>query len=198
MGIKGKIVDGATPVNGPRPSPPPPKGGGVGSPSHSPTPSPPPTDTSPPPAGPAGVILQQMVNFSGMKVGYYKIDLDNTVHNIYGESLEKWYYPPFEVKCLIERGALTYADTELGPDPSQNITVSIPRMIAEEKGFLPEVGDILVDRDKYYEVSSVDAQFFTAAGAPMTSQTANATGNLLIYVLNCALARVTRLNVMPS
>lgn len=192
---KGIIKDGATPVppTAPSPSPAPPKG-----PSPSPSPAPPPSPSPTPPAGPAGVILQQMVNFSGMKVGYYKIDLDNTVPNIYGESLEKWYYPPFEVKCLIDRGALTYADTELGPDPSQNITVSIPRMIAEEKGFLPEVGDILTDRDKYYEVSSVDAQFFTAAGAPMSAQTANASGNLLIYVLNCALARVTRLNVMPS
>lgn len=192
---KGKILDGTTPVppNAPSPPPPPPKG-----PSPSPSPAPPPSPSPTPPAGPAGVVLQQMVNFSGMKVGYYKIDLDNTVPNIYGESLEKWYLPPFEVKCLIERGALTYADTEIGPDPSQNITVSIPRMIAEEKGFLPEVGDILTDRDKYYEVSSVDAQFFTAAGAPMSAQTANSSGNLLIYILTCVLSRVTRLNVMPS
>lgn len=193
---KGIIKDGYTPVppNAPSPSPAPPKGPSpIPSPSPAPTPSPSPT----PPAGPAGTILQQAINFSGMKVGYYKIDLDNTNVNIYGESLEKWYLPPFEVKCLIDRGALTYADTEIGPDPSQNITVSIPRMTAEEKGFLPEVGDIVVDRDKYYEVSSVDAQFFTAAGAPMTTQTANATGNLLIYILTCSLSRVTRLNVMP-
>lgn len=195
MGAKGIIVIGSTPVPppAPPPSPAPPKG-----PSPSPSPSPSPVPSPPPPAGPAGVLLQQMINFSGMVVGYYKIDLDNTNVNIYGESLEKWYYPPFEVKCLIDRGTLTYSDTEMGPDPAQNITVSIPRMTAEEKGFLPEVGDILVDRDKYYEVSSVDAQFFTAAGAPMSAQTANATGNLLIYVLTCALARVTRLNVMPT
>ena len=190
---KGIIVIGSSPVpvGSPPPAPPPSPHGG---PSPAPSPSPSPT----PPAGPAGVVLQQAINFSGMKVGYYKIDLDNTVPNIYGESLEKWYLPPFEVKCLIERGGLTYADTEVGPDPSQTITVSIPRMIAEEKGFLPEIGDILTDRDRYYEVSNVDAQFFTAAGLPMTAQTANTTGNLLIYVLTCILTRVTRLNVMPT
>jgi hypothetical protein len=176
----------------------PPKGGGVGSPAPSgPTPSPGPP-SQPPSAGPAGNAVLQAINFAGMKVGYFKIDLDNTTTNIYGESLEKWYYPPMEIKCLIERGGLTYNDADFGPDPSQNITVSIPRLIVEQFKFTPEVGDILIDRDRYYEVSAVDSQFFTTAGARTTAQTANSTGNEIIYILTCTLTRTTKLNIIPS
>jgi hypothetical protein len=197
---KGIIKIGGTPSPTPV-NPPPPKGGGVGSPapSPSPTPTPPPSPPSPtPPAGPAGNAVLQAINFAGMKVGYFKYDLDNTTTNIYGESLEKWYYPPMEIKCLIERGGLTYNDADYGPDPSQNITVSIPRITIEQFNFTPEVGDILIDRDRYYEVSVADSQYYTTAGSPITSQTANSTGNLIIYILTCVLTRTTKLNIIPS
>jgi hypothetical protein len=193
---KGIIKIGGTPSPTPvSPPPPGPVGGGVISPSPSPTPSP------TPPAGPVGQAantVQQAINFAGMKVGYFKYDLDNTVSNMYGESMEKWYYPPMEIKCLIERTALTHVDTDYGSDPTQNITVSIPRLTVEQFNFTPEVGDIIVDRDRYYEVTSTDAQFYTAAGAPVTAQTANSTGSLIIYVLNCSLTRMTRLNILES
>jgi hypothetical protein len=133
-----------------------------------------------------------------MKVGYFKYDLDNTVSNMYGEAVEKWYYPPMEVKCLIERSTLTHVDTDYGSDPTQNITVSIPKLTVQQFNFTPEVGDILVDRDRYYEVTSTDAQFYTAAGAPISVQTANSTGNIIIYVLNCSLTRMTKLNILAS
>jgi hypothetical protein len=195
--IKGTIKEGGTPAVI-KITPAPPKGGGVGaSPSPSPTPSPAPP-SPPPAAGPAATAMLQAINFAGMKVGYFKYDLDNTTTNIYGESLEKWYYPPMEIKCLIERGGLTYNDADFGPDPSQNITVSIPRITVEQFKFTPEVGDILIDRDRYYEVSVVDSQFFTNAGAPTTAQTANNTGNLIIYILTCTLVRTTKLNIIPS
>jgi len=194
---KGIIKIGGTPSPTPI-NPPPPKGGGVGS-SPTPSPTPPPAPPSPaPPAGSAGNTMLQAINFAGMKVGYFKHDLDNTTTNIYGESLEKWYYPPMEIKCLIERGGLTYDNIDYGPDPSQNITVSIPRITVESFKFTPEVGDIIVDRDRYYEVSGVDSQFYTQAGAPVTSQTTNSTGNLIIYILTCVLTRTTKLNIIPS
>jgi hypothetical protein len=103
-----------------------------------------------------------------------------------------------EIKCLIERTALSYVDADYGSDPTQNITISIPKLTVEQFNFTPEVGDIVVDRDRYYEVTSTDAQFYTAAGAPVNAQTANSTGSLIIYVLNCSLTRMTRLNILES
>jgi hypothetical protein len=195
---KGIIKIGGTPSPTPV-NPPPPKGGGIGTPpSPAPTPSPAPPPPPPGPGGQAAATVQQLINFAGMKVGYFKCDLDNTVANMYGEAIEKWYYPPLEIKCLIERSALTYTDTDYGSDPTQNITVSIPKTTVEQFNFTPEVGDILVDRDRYYEVTSTDAQFYTAAGSPVTAQTANSAGSLIIYILNCSLTRMTKLNILAS
>ena len=199
MGTKGIIKDGGTVSQAPIVAPPP-RGGGVGAPAPAPAPTPQPAQPAPAPGpgGQAAVTVQQAINFAGMKVGYFKCDLDNTVANMYGESMEKWYYPPMEIKCLIERTALSYVDTEYGSDPTQNITISIPKLTVEQFNFTPEVGDIVVDRDRYYEVTSKDAQFYTAAGTPISAQSANATGNLIIYILNCSLTRMTRLNILES
>ncbi len=57
----------------------------------------------------------------------FKIDLYNTKPNLYGELLEKWYYPPIEVKCLIERGVITNTDTEFGVDVNQTLTVTVSK-----------------------------------------------------------------------
>lgn len=196
---KGIIREGGTVSQAPIVAPPP-RGGGIGSPAPAPapTPQPAPPTPSPGPSGQAAVTVQQAINFAGMKVGYFKCDLDNTVANMYGESMEKWYYPPMEIKCLIERTALSYVDAEYGSDPTQNITISIPKLTVEQFNFTPEVGDIVVDRDRYYEVTSTDAQFYTAAGTPISAQSANATGNLIIYILTCSLTRMTRLNILES
>jgi hypothetical protein len=196
---KGIIKEGGTVSQAPIVSPPP-RGGGLGAPAPAPAPTPQPATPSPPPGpgGQAAVTVQQAINFAGMKVGYFKCDLDNTVANMYGESMEKWYYPPMEIKCLIERTALSYVDVEYGSDPTQSITISIPKLTVEQFNFTPEVGDIVVDRDRYYEVTSTDAQFYTAAGTPISAQSANASGNLIIYILNCSLTRMTRLNILES
>ena len=38
------------------------------------------------------------------EIGYYKLSLDDTQANIYGESLEKVYLNPVKLNCLITRG----------------------------------------------------------------------------------------------
>ena len=102
-----------------------------------------PSTPSQPPTVGTGVIenlyidqaTQAAINYSNMKVGYFKIDLYKTKVNMYGESVEKWYYPPVEVKCLIDRGEFAYTDTEYGPDINQTIKIIIPRLNLEDLDF---------------------------------------------------------------
>jgi len=173
----------------------------------------PPPPPPPKPTGnnvqPSGVVLPNpvvvnnlnaQISYSNQKIGYFKIDLYNTKSNIYGESLEKWYYPPMEIKCLIERGIVTNTDTEFGVDVNQTITVTVNKTVFETTyNFTPEVGDIITDQEKYYEISSIDRQVVTLPGGTGGTPVPNA-GNtpnqIILYVLSAYLTRTSRINIV--
>jgi hypothetical protein len=165
-------------------------------------PDPPPTGSGlgGAPSGGGGFIppsLSGAINYTNMTVGYFKINLEQTVTNIYGESLEKWYYPPLEVKCLLERGDYTNPTDEFGVEIAQTLTVKIIRDQLLTLNFMPEVGDIVTDQERYYEVDTLDTNIITIPGA--TSQNANpggTAGEIVMYVLTCHLTRTTKLNLI--
>ena len=134
--------------------------------------------------------------FSNMKVGYFKLDLINTKSNLYGESLEKWYFPPVEVRCLIERGTFTNTDTEYGVDTNQTITVTLPVTNLQDLNFTPEVGDIITDQERYYEVSSVDRQFLTLPGTGVSESIIGTPGQIVLFVASAYLTRTSKLNLV--
>jgi hypothetical protein len=169
------------------------------------TPRPPsPTPSSPPTgsvivAGGGGIIgnLDSQINYSNQKVGYFKIDLYNTKSNLYGESIEKWYYPPIEVKCLLERGDFTNTDTEYGVDTNQTITVTVSKTEFETTyNFTPEVGDIITDQERYYEINSIDRKFVTLPGTGTSASTVGTPGLIVLYVLSAYLTRTSKLNLI--
>jgi hypothetical protein len=171
-------------------------------------PAPPPKPTTPavPPIGPVTpnpVInnnLNAQISYSNQKVGYFKIDLYNTKSNLYGESIEKWYYPPIEIKCLLERGVTTNTDTEFGVETSQTLTITVSKTEFETTyNFTPEVGDIVTDQQKYYEISSIDRQVVTlpgSAGANPVPSSGNTPNQIILYVLSAYLTRTSKLNLI--
>ena len=163
-----------------------------------------PSTPSQPPTVGTGVIenlyidqaTQAAINYSNMKVGYFKIDLYKTKVNMYGESVEKWYYPPVEVKCLIDRGEFAYTDTEYGPDINQTIKIIIPRLNLEDLDFTPEVGDIITDQEKYYQVNTIDRSFITIPGGGDAGASLGTPGQIILFTLNAYLTRTTTLNLI--
>jgi hypothetical protein len=150
-------------------------------------------------AGAGGLInnLDSQIKYSNQKIGYFKIDLYNTKPNLYGESTEKWYYPPIEVKCLLERGEFTNTDTEYGVDTTQTLTVTVSKTEFETTyNFTPEVGDIITDQERYYEVNSIDRKFVTLPGTGTSSSIVGEPGLIVLYVLSAYLTRTSRLNLI--
>jgi hypothetical protein len=146
--------------------------------------------------GEVGNNINNTVMFSNMEVKYYKINLEYTKANIYGEAIEKWYYPANQVKCLIERGTISNKDDEFGVHIDQNLTISIPRDYAQLYNILPEAGDIVMDRERFYEISSVDSIFGTISGVRTPNGIQGTNGQVLMYVLTAYLTRVSKLNLI--
>jgi hypothetical protein len=153
-------------------------------------------DTNPGSGNPGDANLVSQTQYSNMTVTYYKINLESTKTNIYGEALEKWYYNPFTVSCIIARNPITYSDSEFGSEIDNTITVTIPRALLDQYGFLPEVGDVLMDRERLYEVNSIDVAFITIPGSSNTSTQGTSQGYTITYNLSCYLTRLTKLNLI--
>jgi hypothetical protein len=188
---------GTSPAPPPAPTPPP---------TLPPAPTPTnPTPTPPPPTPittnvvntqPTSNINQQII-YTNMSVGYWKIDLERTRTNIYGESSEKWYWEPVILSCNITRGEITVIENEFGIDTKQTITITSPLTTFQNLGFAPEVGDIIGDADKYYEVDNVSKEFFTLPGTGVTNNTSTTPGQYITFQISAHLTRISKLNLLP-
>jgi hypothetical protein len=135
--------------------------------------------------------------FTNMNVLYHKINLELTKTNIYGEAIEKWYYQPIYVRCVIERADITNGDDEFGVTVANTIKITIPFALIQQYNFIPEVGDILMDRELYYEVNNVNQQFATIPGTNAPNSVIGTTGQIMAYSISGYLTRITKLNIIP-
>jgi len=89
------------------------------------------------------------------EVLYYKLSLEDTEINIYGESLSKIFYTPTKLNCLITRGDQVVSTDDFGPDLSREASFAFLREDLTDIQVVPEVGDIVLWHEDYYEVDTV-------------------------------------------
>jgi hypothetical protein len=101
------------------------------------------------------IITQQCI--------YYKFKLDETKVNMYGEaSGAKFYHPPVIFNTLISRDDQTHSTSDFGVDFAWSIEFRFFRDDLVEANVVPEVGDIIMYQESYYEVDNTNAnQYFS-------------------------------------
>jgi len=103
------------------------------------------------------IISKELVNdVISQQIGYYKPVLRDTKSNIYGESLAKSYVGPVLFNCLIERGDYTATNDEFGVDTVRDVKFRILRDDMIEANVVPEVGDIIMYNELYYETNNIN------------------------------------------
>ena len=85
----------------------------------------------------------------------YKLVIENSKTNLYGESLSKTYYQGVECNAMIERQETLSTYEGFGADTSQNVQFRFNRFSLKDKGFYPEVGDIIFHNNGYFEIDNV-------------------------------------------
>ena len=101
------------------------------------------------------IITQQCV--------YYKLRLNETKVNMYGEAAGARYYKePVIFNALIERGDQEYPDDDiLGVNFNRSLDFKFFREDLVDADVVPEVGDIIMYYEGYYEVdSTIGNQYF--------------------------------------
>tara|TARA_R100000479_G_scaffold148962_1_gene84509 strand:- start:314 stop:823 length:510 start_codon:yes stop_codon:yes gene_type:complete len=92
----------------------------------------------------------------------YKLNLEETRVNIYGESSgAKYYQDPVLLNVLLERGDQTYNSSDMGVDYSREVEFRFFRDDLVDASLVIEPGDILLYYESYFEVDSIkDNQLF--------------------------------------
>ena len=85
----------------------------------------------------------------------YKLIIEDSKTNLYGESLNKTYYQGLECTALIERESSTTEYEGFGADKNQLVEFRFNRFTLEDKGFYPEVGDIIFHNNAYFEIDNI-------------------------------------------
>ena len=152
-------------------------------------------------------------NIIEQQVGYYKIDLAKTSLNMYGESNgEKIYYNPVLVNCLIERSAQEWSTDSLGPDVNRkiqlrflkddlagtNLSIELPEGgRGFQYGIYPEVGDVVIWQNNYYEVDDIlENQYFVGKDPDYSYSSDNDNfGSSISIIVNAHYTRVEKLGI---
>ena len=103
----------------------------------------------------------------GQSVDIYKVNIDNTEENMYGESTTKYYEVGFRVNCLILFNEPEIIQDEFGADNNSSIEMYFQRnnLSSGSLNFYPEIGDIVDWNDYYWEINgTTEPQLF--AGHP--------------------------------
>ena len=152
-------------------------------------------------------------NIIEQQVGYYKIDLTKTTSNMYGEANgTKIFHDPVLISCLIERTPPTWETDSFGPDVKQDLVVRFLRddlagiELSTElsdggKGFtygiVPEVGDIMLWNNDYYEVDgTIENQLFAGKDPSYSYSTDNDNfGSSISIIVNAHYTRSDKLGI---
>ena len=91
----------------------------------------------------------------GQSVDIYKVNVEKTDENLYGESTTKYYDIGFRVNCLIDFTEPEIIQDDFGADLNGNITMYFQRenLSSGSLNFYPETGDIVDWNDYYWEIN---------------------------------------------
>lgn len=119
----------------------------------------------------------------------FKIAPNETKTNIYGETAAetgKWYLPAIQISSLVERADMTAEYDDFGPSRNQDYVFKMREKMLRELNFYPEIGDIILFNDRYYEIDNV-VQEQLLGGQPDKSHS---------IICNGHYTKITSLNVI--
>jgi len=128
---------------------------------------------------------------------YYKLSLEDTLSNLYGEALDKTYWEPLKLNCLITRGDQVITSDDFGPDLSREASFAFIRQDLSDVSVVPEVGDILMWHEDYYEVDTVrENQLFVGRDKSYNlDQYGSKFGSSLSIIVDCHQTRRERTGI---
>ena len=133
------------------------------------------------------------------EVAYYKFALEQTTSNVYGESMGKNYYEPLKIACLIDRSDQSWSSNEFGSDVNQSVGFQFLKNELRNINLIPEVGDILLFRNNFYEIDGkIENQLILGRDPDYAISTETVDfGDSFSILVSTHISRIEKLNLIP-
>ena len=133
------------------------------------------------------------------EIAYYKFALEQTKINVYGEAPGKQYFEPLKIACLIDKQDQAWSSDAFGSDVNQTIGFRFLKQSLQDINLVPEVGDLLLFKNNFYEVDSrVENQFILGKDPNYAIATETTDfGKSFSIIVNTHISRVEKLNLIP-
>jgi len=122
---------------------------------------------------------------------FYKLVVESSNSNIYGESESKSYYDSILIPALITKDDKSSNMDDYGHTYTRSSKFAISRDILVKADFYPEVGDIIFWDNEYFEVDNVDANQYFAGKNPETWPNGDSHGYSVSIVVDAHATRQT-------
>jgi len=138
-------------------------------------------------------LLQDIIE---QEIVFYKFSVNETQANIYGESTEKTFYDPIVLQCIITRGDQQYSVDEFGPDVARELNFAFLRDDFVDLNLVPEIGDIIMLSEDYYEIDTiVENEFFFGKNPDYNYARSDKFGKSISIRCSAHLTRVDKLGI---
>ena len=102
------------------------------------------------------------------EIEFYKLVVESSNSNLYGESESKSYYDSILIPCLITKDDKNSNMDDYGHTYTRTSKFAIARDILVTADFYPEVGDIVFWDNEYFELDNVDSNQYFVGKNPET------------------------------
>ena len=129
------------------------------------------------------------------EVYYYKLIIEDTKSNLYGEGKSKIYHNPIKIPTLVDRTDAEQIFDEFGTSYTRNVKFYFLRDILKDKNVFPEIGDVIEWNDEQHIVDVIFQNQFFAGKNPETWDGGDSQGYNLSILCETHVARKTQLNL---
>jgi len=132
----------------------------------------------------------------GISVDIYKSSLKDMDENLYGEAINKVYFPGVRIACMVEVDDKEYVSDEFGIDFNKTARFNFLREELRTVANLKlEIGDIIGWDDAYWEIDSKSESQYIAGKNPSTDKADGAHGGNFSVLCETHQTRKTKLNI---
>ena len=125
------------------------------------------------------------------EIEYFKIQVEQSESNLYGEAERKSYYDSILIPCLITKDEKASAMDDFGHTYTRTAKFALSRDLLETITLYPQPGDIILWDNEYFEIDNVDAnQYFTGKN-PETWPNGDSHGYSVSIVVDAHVTRQT-------